>query len=128
MILPHTRLVRIALAAALAAAAGGCYTMRFDARALGVTATMAAPASQPVPGDTFAVTSRAIHLLWGAVAIKEPNLRSVLAGQITGNQGVANLHITARKTWQDLLVTVLTVGIVSPTAVTYEGVVVPGGP
>ncbi len=100
--------------------------MTFDARALGVTATMAAPAAQPLPGDTFAVTSRAVHLLWGAYAVKMPNLRSVLAGQITGNQSVANLHISARKTIPDLLVTVLTAGIISPTAITYEGVIVTG--
>ncbi len=127
MTLPHSRLSRTLLAAALAAAAGGC-ALNFDARALGVTATMAAPASQPLPGDTFAVTSRAIHLLWGAVAVKEPNLRTVLGSQISGNQSVANLHISARKTLPDLIVTVLTAGVVSPTAITYSGVIVPGVP
>ncbi len=127
MILSHSRLSRTLLGAALAAAAGGC-ALNFDARALGVTATMAVPASQTLPADTFAVTSRAIHLLWGAVAVKMPNLRTVLGSQISGNQSVANLHISARKTLPDLIVTVLTAGVVSPTAVTYSGVIVPGGP
>ncbi len=127
MRLAGTRVSRLALAAALAVAAGGC-AINFDARALGVAATMAAPASQTVQGDTFAVTSRAIHILWGIYAVKMPNLRSVLAGQVTGNQSVANLRISVRKTLPDLIVTVLTAGIVTPTAITYEGVVVPGGP
>ncbi len=127
MILAGTRLSRLALAAALVAAASGC-AMNFDARALGVTATMASPASQTLPGDTFAVTTRAIHILWGLYAVKNPELRSVLAGQVTGNQSVANLRIAVRKTLPDLIVTVLTVGIVSPTAITYQGVVIPGGP
>ncbi len=127
MILTGPRFSRFLLAAGLMAAASGC-AMTFDARALGVTATMAAPASQTVPGDTFAVTTRAIHILWGLYPVKTPQLRSVLAGQVTGNQSVANLRITVRKKIPDLLVTALTLGIVSPTAITYQGVVVPGGP
>ena len=123
MILASSRSARLVLAAALVAAASGC-TMTFDARALGVTATMAAPAAQPIAGDTFAVTTRAIHILWGAYPIKSPNLRSVLAGQLSGNQSIANLRISTHKSLSDLLVTGLTLGIVSPTAVKFEGVVV----
>lgn len=125
MTLQHNRLAGVMLAAALAAAAGGC-AMTFDARALGVTATMAAPAAQVVQGDSFAVTSRAVHLFWGLYPVKVPNARSVLSGQITGSESIANLRIRVRKKIPDLIITALTLGIVTPTAVTYEGVIVPG--
>lgn len=102
--------------------------MTFDARSLGVPATMAAPAGQPLPGDSFAVTQRAIHVFWGLASARVPNLQNVLAGQLAGGSGVANLRIRVRRRWSDLLFTVMTAGVVSTTSVTVEGVVTRGAP
>jgi len=113
---------RLALAAALAVTAGGC-ALTFDARSLGVPAVMAVPAGQPVVGDTFRVTTKAMHMFWGLYPARTPNLRNVLAGQLAGGGSVQNLRIRARKRWSDVLVTVLFVGVFSPTSVTFEGVV-----
>jgi hypothetical protein len=118
---------RLALAAALAVTAGGC-ALTFDARSLGVPATMAVPAGQPVVGDTFRVTTKAMHMFWGLYPARTPNLRNVLAGQLAGGGSVQNLRIRARKRWSDVLVTVLFVGVFSPTSVTFEGVVTRSGP
>ena len=126
MLLPYSRLtrLRLVLSLALACALAGC-ALTFDARSLGVPATMAGAAAQPVAGDTFAVTTRAIHALWGIYPVRTVNLQNVLAGQLAGGASVANLRIRVRRTWSDLLVTAVTLGVVNPTAVTLEGVIVP---
>jgi hypothetical protein len=114
---------RVLLAAAAAALLAGC-AIQLDARSLGVPVTMAAPAGQVVPGDTFAVDTRAVHLLWGLVPVREPSLRQTLAGQLGTDGGVADLRITVHKGPLDLVFTVLTLGVISPTTVTFEGVLV----
>lgn len=102
--------------------APGC-AMTFDARALGVSAAMSAPAGQPVVGDTFHVTVRAVHIFWGAYAVRSPSLQNALAGQLVSGSGIQNLGIRVRQRWSDLLFTVLTAGLVVPTSVTFDGVV-----
>ncbi|HEU5041637.1 MAG TPA: hypothetical protein VFT84_12480 [Gemmatimonadales bacterium] len=100
----------------------GC-AQSFDATALGVPATMAAPAAQPPQGDRFSVTSRAVFGFWGALRFKQPSLQKALAAQLGGGTGVADLKIKVRSRWSDLLVTALTAGLVVPRSVTFEGVV-----
>jgi len=100
----------------------GC-AQSFDATALGVPATMAAPAGQPPQGDRFSVTSRAVFGFWGALPFKQPSLRKALAAQLGGGTGVADLKIKVRSRWSDLLITALTAGLVVPRSVTFEGVV-----
>jgi hypothetical protein len=117
---------RIALAgvAALVVSAAAC-THTFDSAQLGVPATMAEAAREPVAGDSFAVTRHPVYLLWGLVPAAQPNLEDVLAGQVGTGSRVANLRIRVRSSWSDLLVTVLTLGLAVPRSVTFEGVVVP---
>lgn len=102
--------------------------MQFTTRSLGVPVTMAEPLAQPVPGDTFTVTTGALHAFWGLAVAKEPSLQQALAGQLGPGTGVRNLTIRARKRWPDVLVTVLTLGVLSPTSVTYSGVITRGSP
>jgi len=68
--------------------------------------------------------SRAVYLLWGAVPVSQPSLDKVLAGQLVDGTAVADLRIKVRSRWSDVLITGLTLGILSPRAVTYEGVIV----
>ncbi len=56
--------------------------------------------------------------------LARPNLEDVLAGQLGTGARIANLRIKVRSRWSDLLVTALTLGIVVPRSVTFEGVVV----
>jgi hypothetical protein len=95
----------------------------FDARTLGVPVTLASPAGQPAEGSRFSVTSRAVYGLWGLAKLKEPSLRKVLAAQLTGGSGVADLKIKVRSRWSDVLITALTAGLIVPRAVTFEGIV-----
>jgi hypothetical protein len=106
----------------LIAPLGGC-AQTFDAASLGVPATMATAAGQPVEGSRFRVTSRALFAFWGVVKIKDPSLRKSLAAQLGGGSGIANLRIKIRSRWSDVLITALTAGLIVPRAVTYEGVV-----
>jgi hypothetical protein len=55
--------------------------------------------------------------------LKEPSLRKALAAQLSGGSGIADLRIKVRSRWSDVLITVLTAGLVVPRAVTFEGVV-----
>jgi len=112
------------LAGALAGALllGGC-AQSFDATTLGVPATMAGRAGEPAQGQPFSVTTRAVYGLWGLATIRQPSLERALARQLVGGSGVADLRIKVRSKWSDVLVTVLTAGLISPRAVTFEGVV-----
>jgi hypothetical protein len=100
----------------------GC-AQTFDARTLGVPATLSAPAGQAPEGNRFAVTSHAVFGFWGLLRFKEPSLRKALAAQLAGGGGVANVRIRVRSRWTDVLITGLTLGIIVPRSVTFEGVV-----
>jgi hypothetical protein len=101
----------------------GC-SMTFDTTHLGVPVTMASDASAPAQGDHFQLTSHAVYGLWGMVRFSEPSLQKALASQLVGGSAVADLKIRVRSRFPDLLLTVLTAGIVVPRSVTFEGVVV----
>ena len=100
----------------------GC-SMTFDATTLGVPVTLASSADQPSQGSRFSVTSHAVYALWGLAKLKEPLLRKALAAQLAGGSGVADLKIKVRSRWSDVLITGLTLGLIVPRSVTFEGVV-----
>ena len=110
----------------MALAVSGC-ALTFDSSALGLPVSLAEAAQNPPPsGDAFKITRHPIFLAWGVFTVGAPNLEDVLAGQVGTGTRVTNLRIRMRLRWSDLLLTVLTLGIVSPRSVTMEGVVVPG--
>ncbi len=100
----------------------GC-AQTFDATTLGVPATMASAASDTTGGVPFKVTSRAVFAAWGLFALSTPSLEKSLATQLVGAKEVTNLRIKARSRWSDILITGLTLGMIVPRAVTFEGVV-----
>lgn len=117
---------RLALIAALPVMAG-C-AMQYSARSLGVPVTMAEPLAQPVPGDSFSVTLHTLHFFWGLAPGRMPSLQQALAGQLGTGGGVHSLTIRSRKRLSDVIFTVVTVGLISPTSVTFQGVVARGTP
>jgi hypothetical protein len=112
----------VALWVLLAASVGGC-AQTFDARTLGVPATLASPADKPAEGSPFKVTSHAVFGLWGLAKLKAPSLQKALAAQVAGGSGIADLKIKVRSRFTDILVTALTGGLIVPRSVTFEGVV-----
>jgi hypothetical protein len=125
---PPRRALRRACLAALLAGAGAACAMQFDTRSLGVPVTMTPAAGPIAAADTFNVTLRAVHMFWGLASVKEPSLQPALATQLGTGGAVANLTIRTRKTWTDLIATVITLGFISPTSVTYQGVIVRRAP
>ncbi len=113
------RAVPVLLATLLLA---GC-AHTFDATTLGVPVTVASPAGQPAQGDRFRVGGKAVFGFWGLIRYREPSLRKALAAQLAGGSGVADLRIRVRSRWSDVLITGLTLGLVVPRTVTFEGVV-----
>ena len=117
------RILAGATAVALALSTSGC-AASFDSSHLGVTATMAEPAHTPPSGSAFRVTRHPVYLVMGLVPLGRANLEDLLAGQLANGASIASLKIHVRSRWSDVLLTVLTLGIVAPRSVTYEGVIV----
>jgi hypothetical protein len=109
--------------AALLLAVCGC-ALAFDSTKLGVPVSLADSAQATVQGAPFRVVKHPAFVFWGMATASQPNLEDVLAGQTGAGTRITNLRIRIRARWSDVLVTVLTVGIVSPRTVTFEGVVV----
>jgi hypothetical protein len=106
----RSRLANLGLIVTLLAASGCAHT--FDASTLGVEATMASPTSAPAEGERFEIPG------------SQPSLNDVLASQSTSVQRVADLRVRVRSRFTDVLLTVLTAGLIVPRSVTYEGVIV----
>ncbi len=103
--------------------AAGC-AHAFDATVTGVETTMASPGSAPADGEAFSITRKSVFGLWGAVSLSRPSLGDVIASQARGTQRVADLRIRVRSKFPDVLITVLTLGLIVPRSVTFEGVIV----
>lgn len=116
------RLLRPALLA-LPLLAGAC-AQQFDATRVGVPVSMASEQAAPPEGARFQVTSRSLFGVWGLLPLKHPSLEKALAGQLGTGTAIADLRIRTRSRWSDVLISVLTAGLLVPKAVTYEGVVV----
>ena len=116
------KLARLAVVGLLALTLAGC-AETFDAASVGVPVTMASPAGQPAQGERFSVTSHAVYGFWGMFRIKQPSLKRALSAQLGGGKAIADVRIHARSRFFDLLVTGLTLGIIAPRSVTFEGVV-----
>jgi hypothetical protein len=115
-------LARRAAVGLLTLALLGC-AETFDATNLGVPATLASPAGQPAEGERFRVTSHSVYGFWGLFRIKQPSLEKALAAQLAGGKAIAEVRVRARSRWSDVLITGLTLGLLAPRTVTYEGVV-----
>lgn len=117
--LPPVRALLLAASVSL----GAC-SLNLDAANLGVPVTMAAPAGTVPEGAAFSVNVKSVHGFFGLVSLNHPSLRKALATQLVGGKGVAGLKIKVRSRWTDILVTGLTLGLITPRTITFQGVVV----
>lgn len=115
--------VTLSLLAVLALGAAGC-SQTFDATTLGVPATMAMAAGDTTRGTPFKSTAHTVHGLFGLVPISQANLRKALSRHLVGGQSVSNLRIRTKSRWFDVVVTGITLGLIVPKTVIYEGVIV----
>jgi hypothetical protein len=104
-------------------AGAGC-GQTFDTATLGVPVSMAAPAGEGVKGTPFRTTAHSVHAFLGLLTVSQPSLQKALARQLVGGQEVAQLKIRVRSRFWDLVVTGITLGMIVPRSVTYEGVII----
>jgi hypothetical protein len=95
-----------------------------DSRSLGVETTLASDAREPAIGERFKINKTAVYMFWGLTQPGKASIKSVLGGQAQGNDKIADLTIKVRSRFTDVLFTILTLGIVVPRSVTYEGIIV----
>jgi hypothetical protein len=117
-------MLRSTLLLALTLSTLNACSMTFDGSKLGVPVTMGSKAGTPARGAPFKVSSGSIWVLWGAVPVKKPSLREPLGSQLVGGQSIEDVKITVGSRWYDVLVSVITLGLITPRTVTVEGVVV----
>ena len=98
----------------------------FDATSLGVPVTMAVPAGETPQGEAFKLNQSSVYVFWGMLTLTTPQLEKVLASQLVGGKSVTNLKISIFSKWSDILITALTLGVVVPRTVKFEGVVTGG--
>lgn len=98
--------------------------MTLDATDVGVPVQLSTAAGEPVEGREFSVTTRAVYGIWGLLTLREPDLGDALAAQLVGGERIADVRVRVRSRWTDVLISAVTLGIVVPRAVTYEGIVV----
>lgn len=99
-------------------------TQTFDAVSLGVPVTMSGAPGEVPAGKPFRVTSHTVHALFGMVTLSQANLRKGLATQLVGADQVAQLKIKTKTRLFDLIISGITLGMILPKTVIYEGVVV----
>ena len=101
----------------------GC-AQTFDATSLGVPATLASAAGETPTGQPFHVTTHTVHAFFGLLTLKKASMEKALAGELVGGTAVAQVRIKTKSRFFDLLVTGLTLGLIAPKTVVYEGIVV----
>ena len=82
---------------------------------------MAVPAGEAPQGEPFNLNQSSVYALWGLLTLTTPSLEKVLATQLVGGKSVTNLKIRVYSKWSDLLITGLTLGVVVPRTVKFEG-------
>lgn len=102
----------------------GC-VLTFDATHLGVPVTMAGTPQAAPSGTAFHVTRHPVFLLYGIARVGSPDLEDVLSGELGTGAAVQNLRIKVSTSATDLLFTVITLGVIAPRTVTFEGEIVP---
>ena len=104
---------------------GGC-VQNIEATHIGLPVTLASAAGTAVPagGEPFTVTGKAVYAMWGITQIGSPDLHHTLAGQLVGGKALVDVKIKVRSRLTDVLVTIITVGIIVPRTVTASGIVV----
>ena len=114
--------MRRAVLLGLPAAVGAC-ALTFDARSLGVPATMASRRPWSRRRATRSrITHTAAHLFWGLYQMRGPHLRNALANQLGEGTGIANLrgpHVPPAGPTSSPRSSPL--GLVAPTSVTTRG-------
>lgn len=117
-------MIRLARACGAILLLGGAACVQtFDTTTLGIPVSMG-----QVEGDTtgavpFRTSAHSTYAFLGLVTISRASLQKALAHQLVGGKRVSQVRITTRSRFFDVLVTGLTLGLIVPRTVVFEGVV-----
>jgi hypothetical protein len=103
----------------------GC-ALTIDASKAGVPVTLASAPETPTQGTPFKINTHAVYGLWGIATLREPSLQQLLRSQLVGAKEIRDVRIKVKSGPSDVLATILTLGLIVPRTVVFEGVV-PGG-
>jgi len=101
--------------------------LTIDGTRAGVPVTLASSVDAPAQGAAFTVKTHAVYGLWGLATLREPSVANTLRSQLVGAKEVRDVRIQMHSGISDVIVTVLTLGLIVPRSVRVDGVVV-GGP
>jgi hypothetical protein len=82
-----------------------------------------APGAAPA-GAPFTTRGHSLHAFFGLLTVSQASLQKALARQLVGGEQIAQLRIKSHSRWSDVLLTVLTAGLLVPRTVTFQGVIV----
>jgi hypothetical protein len=118
--------VRAALRAiaALGLLGAAACSQTFDATSLGVPATMSVAPGEAAQGTPFSVHAHTVHAFLGLVTLSQAKLQKALASELVGGAQITQLRIRTKSRPWDLIVTGLTLGLIIPRTVIYDGVVI----
>lgn len=101
--------------------------INIDGTKAGVPVTLASSVEAPAQGTPFTVKTHAVYGLWGLATLREPSVANTLRSQLVGAKEVKDVRIQMKSGVTDVIVSVITLGLIVPRSVRVDGVVV-GGP
>ena len=107
-----------AITLALAILVAGCATLPMESN-LEKPVSMTSVTDEQ--GEEFAEDMKALWLFWGAMPLVLPTVDEVAGPQVADHTGVQNLKVTTFSGPLDVIVTLLTDGILTMRTVTIEG-------
>lgn len=103
----------------------GCYNLRISLpEGVDSTERFALSTLKGANLDHFSETQGTTYLFWGIVSPAPVDPEQVLAPYLRGGSRISNLTISSHHSFTDALVMFLTLGIVDPLTIRYEGDVV----
>lgn len=110
--------VTMAVALALVIGIFGCATIPMESN---LEKPVSMTNMKGTPAQTFESESKAIWLFWGLVPLSVPTIDQVAGPEAADHAGVQNLKITTEDDALDVIVWILTNGILTMRTITIEG-------
>ena len=96
----------------------GCATLPMESN-VGKPIHMEKVTDNPV--KSFSTSNKALWLFWGAIPISIPKLDSIVLPEMGNHSGVQNLKITTESDGLDVIVSIVTDGVLTMRTIMIEG-------
>lgn len=102
--------------------------LSIDGTKVGVPVTLASSVDAPAQGTPFTVKTHAVYGLWGIATLREPSVANTLRSQLLGAREVRDVRIRMHSGVTDVIVSLLTLGLIVPRSVQVDGVIMGDAP